>query len=84
MCAQFFHELALYFRNYVIFGKSDPSKIQRPRINRIPFFVLSIVPIFVLNITTQFLAFVCHAFDKLDKNRRYTLGYSIVAAKQIK
>lgn len=84
MCAQFFHELPIYFRNYVIFGKSDPSKTQKPKINRIPFFVLSIVPIFILNIITQFLAFFCHSFDKLDHNKRYTLGYSIIAAKQIK
>ena len=83
MCAQFFHELPFYLRNYVIFGKSDPSKTQKPRINRLPLLVLFIIPIFVLNITTQFLAFFCHAFDKLDRNKRYTLGYSIIAAKQI-
>lgn len=82
MCGQFFHEIPHYFRNFIIFGQSDPFKETKPSYKRLPMLVLFIIPIFVLNFLTQIISFTLHAFDKLDKNKRYALGYSVVAVKK--
>ncbi len=81
MCAQFLHELPFYFRNFLIFGDSHPSFSQKPRKRRIPFLMMMLLPIFILNLITQFLALLLHSIDFLDKTNRYTLGYSLVLTK---
>jgi len=81
MCAQFLHEVPLYFRNFIIFGNSHPSFDQRPRKRRIPFLFMMLLPIFVLNFATQILSLLLHSIDFLDKTNRYTLGYSLVLTK---
>lgn len=81
MCAQFLHELPLYFRNFIIFGDSHPSFSQKPRRQRVPFLIMMVIPIFIFNFVTQFLALLLHSLDFLDKTSRYTLGYSLVLGK---
>jgi SAM-dependent methyltransferase len=79
--AQFFHELPLYFRNFLIFGSSHPVSSDHPLKSRIPFVLILYIPIFCLNAVTQLLSFVFHSLDRLDSRQRYTLGYSLILRK---
>lgn len=81
LCAQILHEIPLYVRNFIIFGRTNPSKEMRFKLSRTVLLVFSIIPIMILNLCTQILAFIFHVLDNLDKNKRYTLGYSVIARK---
>jgi len=81
MCAQFMHELPTYFRNWVLFGTTYPSKIQHVKLYRFPLFMIFILPIFVLNFITQLLALALCLLDFFDRTKRYTLGYSLIIKK---
>ncbi len=80
-CAQIMHEVPFYIRNFIIFGHSNPTKTMRFRSKRAILLIFSIAPLLALNLITQLLAILCHALDRLDKNQRYTLGYSVIARK---
>jgi SAM-dependent methyltransferase len=80
--AQFFHELPLYFRNYLIFGSSHPVSTNHPLKSRLPLLFFLYIPIFCINAVTQLLAFICHSLDKFDRTQRYTIGYSLILRKR--
>jgi len=81
MCAQFFHELPSYFRNWILFGTTYPSRLQHTKKSRIPLLFIFILPIFLLNLITQLLAIVFASIDFFDHIKRFTLGYSLVIEK---
>ncbi len=81
LCAQVLHEIPLYVRNFIIFGRTDPSKEMRFNLNRSGMLIFTIIPILILNLCTQILAFMFHALDRFDTTKRYTLGYSVIARK---
>lgn len=82
MCAQFMYELPTYFRNWILFGTTYPSKIQHVKLNRFPLLIAFILPIFALNFVTQLLALALSSLDFLDRIKRYTLGYSLIIRKE--
>ena len=79
---QVFSELPLYFRNYQVFGTSNPSKENKVLKRRLPLVLLLLVPTFAINIICFLLANVLHSLDFLDKENRFTLGYALIAKKK--
>ena len=81
MISQFFHEIPLYFRNFIIFGLSHPHSKDFPVKARLPFLFLMLIPIFFINFLTQFFSLIFHLLDKFDTTKRYSLGYSVKAQR---
>lgn len=81
LLAQILHEVPIYLRNFIIFGKAYPVKGDKPKNSRLPFFAAMCLPIFALNALTQLACLILHKLDFLDTTHRYTLGYSMIVEK---
>jgi SAM-dependent methyltransferase len=80
--SQMVSEFPTYFRNFQIFGSSNPSFTSKPKKSRLPLVLVLILPTLIFNLTCLILSLFIHLFDFMDKEKRYTLGYAMVAIRK--